>query len=119
MLPVKKAVKNIEKKYIYLNCSNEQASYFLESFRKKNNKGRVRLLEALLSDDGMDMKTAIQSLNIARTTIQDLEQLHIIKIEKEIMYRNPISMLNRERDSIILNEEQKLIVETIKKDYLK
>ena len=118
VLPVKKAVKNIEKKYIYLNCSKEQVSHFLETFRKRNNKARVRLLEALLSDDGMDMKTAIQSLNIARTTIQDLEQLHIIKIEKEIMYRNPISMLNRERESVILNEEQSLIVETIKKDYL-
>ncbi len=118
VIPVKKVVKNVEKKYIHLKCTKEEAIDFLECFKKRNNKGRVRLLEALLSDEGMDFQTAIQSLNIARTTIQDLERLHIIEIEKEIMYRNPISILKREKTGIVLNEEQRIIVEAVKKDYL-
>ncbi len=118
VIPVKKVVKNVEKKYIHLKCSKEEATDFLECFKRKNNKGRVRLLEALLSDDGMDFQTAIQSLNIARTTIQDLERLHIIEIKREIIYRNPISMLKREKTGVVLNEEQKVIVEAVKKDYL-
>ncbi len=118
VIPVKKVVKNIEKKYIHLKYSKEEATELLELSRKKNSKGRVRLLEALLSEEGMDFQTAIQSLNISRTTIQDMERLGVIEIEKEIIYRNPVGQLKREKSGIILNEEQSAIVETVKKDYL-
>ncbi len=117
VIPVKKAVKNVEKKYIRLKLSKEEAVDFLELSKKKSNKGRVRLLEALLSDEIMDFQTAVQSLNIARTTIQDLEKLQVIQIEKEIVYRNPVSILDRERVKIHLNSDQQAIVDCFSKEY--
>ncbi len=117
VIPVKKAVKNVEKKYIRLVLSKEEAEDFLELSRKKNNKGRVRLMEALLSDEVMDFQTAVQSLNIARTTIQDMEKLGVIEIEKEIVYRNPIRELEKEKVRIPLNREQQDIVDSFYRDY--
>ena len=117
VIPVKKAVKNAERKYIHLRLSDEEAREFLELSKKKSNKGRVRLLEALLSDQVMDYQTAVQSLNIARTTIQDLEKLSVIEIEKEIIYRNPVHVTAKERGKVLLNDEQRKIVEQFEADY--
>ena len=117
VIPVKKAVKNVEKKQIHLKLSKEDAKAFLELSQKKSNKGRVRLLEALLSDDVMNYQTAVQSLNIARTTLQDLEKLSVIEIEKEIVYRNPVNVEIRERTRLFLNEEQKTVVDCFCEEY--
>lgn len=117
VIPVKKTVKSVEKKYIRLKLSREEAEHFLELSKKKSNKGRVRLLEALLSDEGMDFQTAVQSLNIARTTLKDMEKLGVIEIEKEIVYRNPVRAVKMEHTKIPLNEEQRTIVEHFQRDY--
>lgn len=90
VVPVKRSVKKKEKKYISLLISYEEGKKQLEYFKRKNNKARVRLLEALLEEETLDYDMIVERFHIARSTIQALEELGFIKIIREQTYRNPI-----------------------------
>lgn len=154
VIPVKKSVKSKEKKTLRLAIPLEEAREQLELFRRKNNRGRVRLLEVLIDQstdlkdtsvdnaDGVntdvdanggdgkqlsgnevestgdfpleiDYELAVNKLNIARTTIQDLENLGIITTDVEKLYRNPLNSTVSEKDRIVLSAEQQCISEEI------
>ncbi len=125
VIPVKKTVKAKEKKTLRLAVTVEEALEQLELFKKKNNRGRVRLLEVLTGKetDGadtaveLDYELAVTKLNIARTTISDLQKLGIITTEVEKLYRNPFSHTSSEKVQIHLSGEQQYITDTIIKEY--
>ena len=125
VIPVKKSVKSKEKKTIRLAMSGDEVRRYLEVFQKKNNKGRVRLLETFLGDSmeqtkgigELDYELAVNKLNIARTTIQDLEKLGIITTEVERVYRNPLGNAKTESEPVILSREQQFITDEIIGDY--
>ncbi len=117
VIPVKKTVKSKEKKTIRLLISVEQAQEYLELFRKKNNRGRVRLLEEVMEQQNIDYDVVVNKLNIARSTIQDLEKLEIISTDVERLYRNPINNTLIDEKHLKLTEEQQIIVESISEEY--
>lgn len=117
VIPVKKSVKAKEKKTIRLAESIEEAKVHLELFKKKNNKGRVRLMEELMEEEAIDYDVVIHKLNIARTTIQDLEKMNIISTEVERLYRNPIQNGIVKKEEVHLTKEQRHIVDSIIKEY--
>ncbi len=125
VIPVKKTVKAKEKKTLRLAVTVEEALEQLELFKKKNNRGRVRLLEVLTGKetDGadtaveLDYELAVTKLNIARTTISDLQKLGIITTEVEKLYRNPFRHTSSEKVQIHLSGEQQYITDTIIKEY--
>ncbi|MBU5331805.1 primosomal protein N' [Anaerocolumna aminovalerica] len=119
VIPVKKSVKAKEKKTVKLAVPTEKASEHLKLFKAKNNKGRVRLLEELIEEDAIDYDVVLHKLNIARTTIQDLEKFGIITIEAERLYRNPIQKDAMDKEQVHLTEEQQGIVDSIIKEYRK
>ena len=113
VLPVKETVKAKEKAWIALAKDKAEVLAFLEESRKKSNKGRVRLLEALLNKEPMELSQAISGLGIARTTIKDMEKLGYICLERERLYRNPISVEKEEKNKVVLNEEQRKVADTV------
>lgn len=117
VIPVKKSVKAKEKKTIRLAESIEDAKEHLELFKLKNNKGRVRLLEELVKEEAIDYDVVIHKLNIARTTIQDLEKMGIITTDVERLYRNPIQNGTVNKEQVHLTKEQQSIVDSIIKEY--
>lgn len=117
VIPVKKTVKNKEKKYICLNVTQEEAKESLAEFLHKGNKGRVRLLEALMDTPEIEASIIKEKLNIAQTTINSMEKLQLIRIESEIIFRNPIHNRNREEQRFSLNAEQEKAVCGILGDY--
>jgi primosomal protein N' (replication factor Y) len=117
VIPVKKSVKSVEKKTICLNLNKEKAEAFLELSKKKNNRGRVRLLEEIIGKQSIDYDIVVNKLNISRTTIKDLEKLGIITIEVEKLYRNPINKETTLKKKIELSEQQQYIVDGIVGDY--
>lgn len=119
VVPVKRSVKKKEKKYISLLVNGEEGKKQLEYFKKKNNKARVRLLEALLEEETLDYDIITERFHIARSTIQALEELGLIKITREQMYRNPIQTRQQKKYQISLNTEQRTITEVIKQEYRK
>ncbi|MSS63054.1 replication restart helicase PriA [Velocimicrobium porci] len=117
VIPVKKTVKSVEKKYIKRKRTIEETVAFLEQSKKKNHKGRARLLEVLLEQEQLEYQIVVSKFSIARTTIRDLEQLGYIEIITEHRYRNPIKQIDRNFVPVSLNEEQERIVSAITADY--
>lgn len=113
VLPVKEAVKSKEKTWLSLAKDREETKAFLELSRKKNNKGRVRLLEALLEQEPLELSQVISVLGIARTTLKDMEGLGYIALDKERVYRNPLRTMEKEAKKITLNEEQQAVADTV------
>lgn len=125
VIPVKKTVRAKEKKTLRLAVTAEEALKQLELYKKKNNRGRVRLLEVLTepgmdgaeADKELDYELAVTKLNIARTTISDLQKLGIITTEVEKLYRNPFSHTSIEKVQINLSGEQQYISDSIIREY--
>lgn len=118
VIPVKKTVKSKEKKTLRLTISKEEAIEYLEQFKRKNNRGRVRLLEEVIEEGSIDYDIVVNKLNIARTTIQDLEKLKIITTDVERLYRNPIPKGELAKEQFRLSEDQQSIVKAITKEYM-
>lgn len=114
VLPVKKTVKNIEKKTVVLNLSDEQLEEKLKSYQKKNAKARVRLLEELKTVKRLPKNLVVNKLNISASTLKTMEQLGDIIIESDADYRNPIKLEKQKEYDIILNKQQRDVAESIK-----
>lgn len=117
VLPVKEAVKAKERAWISLAKGRAETVVFLEESKKRSNKGRVRLLKALLEKEPMELSQAVSGLGIARTTLKDMEKLGYIHLDRERVYRNPVSVEQREEKRVILNGEQRRIADTIIKEW--
>ncbi|MDK2808820.1 MAG: hypothetical protein PWP24_1557 [Clostridiales bacterium] len=122
VLPVKKTVRHVEKRYVELNVTKEKAKEVLLQYQKKNYKGRIRLLEALLANEnpeaGIDTSTLKEAYNISNETIKGLIREHILVEKTERIYRNPVKQNQMKKDEIVLNEEQKNVVENVLSDYM-
>lgn len=117
VMPVKKAVKMKEQRSIVLIKPIEELRFIYDEQVKKNSKARVRALEALLRDNILDYNKATQALNISKSVIDWLIDNEIIRLDSKQIYRNPIDKKDAALTKVTLNEEQKLIVENIIKDY--
>lgn len=117
VIPVKKVVKIKEKKSICLAVDKEQAGKLYYEYQRKNNKARVRLLEALLKRQSLNYEEAVKELNIAPSTLKGLEKQGVTKIVSQQVYRNPIKNVREQYQPVVLNEEQKHATEGIIRDY--
>jgi len=110
VLPMKKAVKPIEKKTITLSCSKEEAAQLLEVCKKKSQKARVRILEELLAEDVLDYQLVRGKLNISMQTLSKLTEMGVIDIESQDYFRNPIVIeKSKETDKELLPMQQKIV----------
>lgn len=137
VLPVKQKVAQKEQKQIRLLMSEKEAQEMLQILKKKNQKARARLLEALLEIAKRNEKgTAVLSWECAKEqygvtmpVVRAMEERGILKLERMRIYRDPLDMMlsqpgqdpeNAKRQAgggIFLNEEQQTAVETIKKEW--
>lgn len=117
VIPVRKAVKRKEHRSITLAVAAEQANSLYYEYQKKNNKARLRLLEALIQQKTLEYDTVIKDLNIPRTTLQLLEKQGIIKTSSQQIYRNPIRQQREDYQKVSLNEEQRSITEDFCREY--
>ncbi len=117
VIPIKKSVKNVEKKYLHLQVTQEEAFDTLTLYKKKNYKARIRLLEALIEKGTLSYEYVTSELNIGRPTIKDMEEQKVIVSSAEVVYRNPIKNLAVEQRTIALNEEQEKITTNILNDF--
>lgn len=113
VIPVKSKVKPKEKKSLVLLISQEQAREKLDFYQKKNQKARVRLLEALIQETEIPLELVTGKLNISAATIKALEEQKIIEKRAKTVYRNPIKEMGEVNYQLTLNEEQRTIAEAI------
>lgn len=114
VIPIKKSVKEVEKKYISLHVDRETAKNYLAEYRtKKNMAARTRLLEELLEQEVLEQSLVQEKLGVSRSVIRGLQEKQIIDIHRDVMMRNPVHVKPQQEYSIILNQEQKNVVDEI------
>lgn len=114
VIPVKVQTKSIEKKTVILNIDREKCSEYVKRFEKKHAVARLRCLKELLEHERLPYNVITEKLNISSKTIKDMEELGIIKVISEKVYRNPIKNKEQRKYEITLNRYQKKIVEQIR-----
>ena len=117
VIPVKKSVKQVEKRTIKLAVSEEAAKEKLEEFFRKNNKARARLLAVMMEVKSIAYDVAVNQHAISRPVISALEEIGLITVESETMYRNPVKLTDGVRAKLELTPQQKEIVDDFVSEY--
>ena len=103
VLPARRNVKTVRKRYLVRTAEREQCGALLEELRRKKQKARVRLLEAFLEDEVLPYEMVVHKLMVSPASFAPLEEMGIFRIQTEESYRNPIRGLKQETSSIVLN----------------
>ena len=117
VLPIKKQEKQKEKRIIRRAVSKEKGQEFLQSFLCKNQKARARLLAALLDDEEIDYTVLTKKLNITAPVIRALEQMGILTVESEQIWRNPVKNSREQERTLNYTEEQTQAICRFRDDY--
>ncbi len=114
VIPVKYQVNQKLKRTIRLLINNEKLKEYREVFTKKRAVAKLRLLDKLDEDGVIDYENAVKNLKISLEVIKFFVEENIVEIQSEVSYRNPISINKAEAKTIVLNDEQRIVSESIK-----
>ena len=117
VLPVKKKMKEQEKRYLHLAVEREKLFRYMEECEQKNHKARLRLATALEEQDIIEYGVAIKEYNVSRDAINKLNELGILYISNKKTYRNPIKDHIVEEHSVTLTSAQQQVVDAIWEEY--
>lgn len=117
VIPVKQKIKHKQKRSIRLLLDKDEAASLLEVYKRKHNTARERLLAELINEESLDYDIVLKKLNITASVIKALCEQHIIELETEHIYRNPVKLGRSDNKNIILNSEQQLVSDEIANDY--
>ncbi len=117
-MPVKKKVRQAEKKSVVLRADDKSAEELLCTLSaKKNAAARVRLLEELIKAKNLDYSYVRKELNISASTLDLLKKQQVIDIESARMYRMPYTDMGTEDERPVLNAQQKEAADAVVKGY--
>jgi len=117
VLPVKKPIKSQQSRTVVSLLSEAELKELLEQCGKKNQKGKVRLLQELLIQPQLSFSLVQQKLHIAPSTLKSLEKSGAIEVCSKTCYRNPLGRQVEKEKAKRLSQEQQAIVEEIFRDY--
>ena len=116
VIPIKKKIRQKEKKTLILLLSDAEAEEKLRFYEKKNQKARYRLLEALMEEKEIPYELAVGKLNLSAAVVRTMAEQGILKTESVLVYRNPLHQKHQGAYNIALNEEQRKAVDGIWND---
>ena len=117
VMPARKNVRPKQVSFLVRTSDEKRFLDYLDLARKKNWKGRVRLMEALLCRDYISSVFARQQLKIASDAIKALEEEKLIQIETKRFYRSVLPKESASLEKKQLNEEQQAIVDKLISSY--
>ena len=117
VMPARKNVHPKQVSFLVRTSDEKRFHDYLDLARKKNWKGRVRLMEALLCRDYISSAFARQQLKIASDAIKALEEENLIQIETKRFYRSVLPKESANLEKKQLNEEQQVIVDELISSY--
>ncbi len=115
VLPVRKKVQEKTRKRLVRTISLEEAQTYLKLFEQKHQTARLRLLAALMDTPQLDYRLAAEQLHLTAVTIKKLEEMGILKVETETMFRNPVKRSELCPHPFDLTQQQQEIVDDIQK----
>ena len=117
VLPVKRAVKAVEKKKLRRSLSAEELTSLLGECMRKHQNAKVRVLQELLTEEELPYELVTGKLHVSAATLNSLVNQGAVTIESESSYRNPVSLNVTAQSGPELSEEQCYIKEQILSDY--
>lgn len=117
VLPVKRAVKAVEKKKLRRSLSAEELTSLLGECMRKHQNAKVRVLQELLTEEELPYELVTGKLHVSAATLNSLVNQGAITIESESSYRNPVSLNVTAQSGPELSEEQRYIKEQMLSDY--
>ena len=92
VLPIQKKVKAQEKRWITLSISREEGEKLLEELKKTRFKARIRLLEALLGENGgrIEASLALKELGTTVSVLKYFTENKVVTVESDQIYRNAV-----------------------------
>ena len=117
VLPVKRAVKAVEKKKLRRTLSTEELTSLLGECMRKHQNAKARVLQELLTEEELPYELVTGKLHVSTATLNSLVSQGAITIESESCYRNPVSLTVTAESGPELSEEQQYIKEQILSDY--
>lgn len=117
VLPVKRAVKAVEKKKLRCTLPAEERTSLLGECLRKHQNAKARVLQELLTEEELPYELVTGKLHVSAATINSLVNQGVITIESESCYRNPVSLMVTAESEPELSEEQRCIKEQILSDY--
>ncbi len=118
VLPIKKEENKKMKRELHLLLTKEEGEEQLEAFLNKNQKARARLLAALLDHPILEYELITRKLNITKSVVQALEEMGILKVEYERVFRNPVRDKEKTWTAPDYTQEQQAAIDTFWSDYL-
>ncbi len=117
VLPMRKKTAPKQKKTLVRLVSGDEAEAALAVFKKKNQKARVRLWEALLAQPRLPYEAAIGGLGITPSVIKALEERKLLACESDTVYRRPFQVSGEfPGKKVCLTQEQEAVIEEIAED---
>lgn len=120
VLPVRQEIRRKLHRTILPRISEHEMQALRTECCRKHYKAKVRLLDALLEsedyENGVDYDWAVRQLPVAPSVIRGLAGQGVLAVESSQQYRNPVSAQERDIPPE-LNEEQRLVVDSILEDY--
>lgn len=114
VMPVKDKVRSVVKRFYRLSSDADLVQSALEEARrKKNYHARVRVLEALSEQELCSEENLLKNLQISKTTLQSMVRAGILQETTSQEYRNPTALQGEQKNPVVLNNQQKLVVEDI------
>ncbi|MCM1283920.1 MAG: primosomal protein N' [Muribaculaceae bacterium] len=117
VLPVKRAMRRVEKKSVELALSGEEAVRRLALLESRHSTARARLLRELIAEGALDYALVTGKLSVSAATIRSMEQQGILRVTAERTYRNPVEHLKKRGYHLTLNDEQQRVVDTVQADW--
>ncbi len=118
VIPVKTKERLQQKRTVVLALADHaEAVDLLMQMQKKHQTARARLLEALIENPAIDYEVVLHKLNVTAAVMRALEEQHVIRIECEDRYRNPVAHLEQRGYALTLNQEQQMVVDAIDADF--
>ena len=96
VLPVKRNIKEVEKRELVLTIGAEEAKELLEIFQKKHAVARFRLMQELLVYKQIPYELATKTLHIGTSTIDYFVEHKILRLDSITFYRNPIKKTDKQ-----------------------
>lgn len=117
VLPVKETEKEKQKRYLRLLLNKKDGKEKLDYYLEKNQKGRARLLAALLDNPILDYSDAIKQFKITGSIVKALEEQGILKLESQQVFRNPVPSREVIPSNLVYTKEQLEGIQTFAKAY--
>ena len=114
VLPVKQKVKEQTKVLVSLSVSPENAALYIEE--NKRAKARIRVISVLCAHGALEKEKLLEMAETTSATLKELQQIGIILMESETVYRLP-KIAREEKKQITLNQEQQNVLDSFRKDY--